>query len=134
MAESEQVINLIGLRPKLINARTELEKSLTMRRAVRDTGGMPGIGEINDEIRLMGRQNNWEEDKLALALADPKVQSRVGLDISSQRLKRLSNRLYGAEAHYYHPEERLQAHKKLVKLDTGAIFEGEKRYNNDLLI
>lgn len=134
MAESEQVINLIGIRPKLINARTDLEKSLTMRRAVRDTGGMPGIGEINDEIRLMGRQNNWEEDKLALALADPKVRSRVGLDISSQRLKRLSNRLYGAEAYYYSPEERLQAHKKLAKLDTGAIFEGEKRYNNDLLI
>ena len=140
MEESQQVIHLIGLRastavPKLINERSDLEKSLAMRSAYMQLGGAPQIGEINEEIRDLGRKNNWSEEQLALIMSDPKVRSRMGLDISSQRLQRLSTRLYGPEANYTHtPEEQQQAHKSRIRLDTGASFKGEKAYNNNLLM
>jgi hypothetical protein len=120
--------------PKLLNARSDIEKSISMRRAYMDMGGAPGVGEINAEIRNLGRKNNWPPEMLAKALADPNVQSRVGLDISSQRLKRHSDRLYGAEMNpYQDPVERKQAHKKMVRIETGAHFEGENAYKNDLI-
>jgi hypothetical protein len=141
MEESQQVINLIGLRPstavpKLIDERSDLEHSIAMRSAYMQLGGAPPIGEINEEIRDLGRKNNWSEEQLALIMADPKVQSRVGLDISSQRLKRLSNRLYGDDGlnEYRTLKEVQQRHKSRIRLDTGASFEGEKAYKNNMLM